>query len=286
MVHGARTLRADDEEIGSARVSDIRVRASSWGRLFDCAYAWEGTNLMGLWMPSSPRAVIGQAVHAGTAAFDQAKLSGTPISIDDAAGIVVDTVRDPGRDVNWNDPKVTVKLATATALALSSKYCREIAPNFEYVAVEMETLPLTIDCGGDTSVTLTGTLDRSRVRKTSNGKGIADLKTGIRAIEKGCANTKAYRPQIGTYELLFEHSTGERITEPGEIIGMSTAGTNEIAVGEVHGARELMVGSENFTGLIDYAAQMFRSGLFPPNPASVLCSQRYCARWNSCPYHV
>jgi hypothetical protein len=266
-------------------MSNVAVRASSWGSLFDCAYRFEGSQLLGLRMPYAPPALIGSAVHAGTAAFDAAKLAGEPISIDDAAGVVVDTMHSPDFDVDWSDAKFTHHSAENTALALHVRYCREIAPQFEYVAVEMQTKPLTIDCGGSTFVTLTGTLDRSRVRSTARGKGISDLKTGTRAVTNGRASTKNHRPQIGTYELLFEHTTGEAITEPGEIIGMSTTGSNEIATGDVHGARALMVGTEQAPGLIEIAASMFRSGLFPPNPQSVLCDKRYCPRFSQCPYH-
>lgn len=235
--------------------------------------------------PYSPPALIGSAVHAGTAAFDGAKLSGAPISVDDAAGVLIDTLRAPDSDVDWSGAKFTKRTAENAALALHVKYCNTIAPQFEYIAVEMLTTPLVIDCGGGTTVTLTGTLDRSRVRQGTDGIGISDLKTGARAVTEGRANTKTHRPQIGTYELLYEHTTGKQITAPGEIIGMSTSGSNEIATGEVHNARALMVGDDKAPGLIEIAAQMFRSGLFPPNPQSILCSKRYCSRWAQCPYH-
>lgn len=53
-----------------------RVRASSWGSLFDCAFRWEGVNLLGITSPSSPRALLGTAIHASTAEFDAARVSG------------------------------------------------------------------------------------------------------------------------------------------------------------------------------------------------------------------
>jgi hypothetical protein len=266
-------------------MSNLKVRASSWGKLFSCAYSWEGSHLLGMWSPSGARAVIGQGVHAGTAAFDKAKLDGADISIDDAAGVLVDTMNEQGRDAVWDDPKLNKKSAERIALALHVRYCQEIAPQFNYVAVEMETKPLTIECGSGVSITLTGTLDRSRVRAGDDGLGISDLKTGARAIVNGRAETKNHRPQIGTYELLYEHSSGDRVTAPGEIIGMSTSGSNEIATGDIHNARQLMVGDGEHRGLIEYAAEMYRSGLFPPNPQSFTCHPRYCARWNACPYH-
>jgi hypothetical protein len=52
--------------------SVFKVRASSWGRLFDCAYAWEGTHILGLKKASGLRAQLGTAIHASTAAFDLA----------------------------------------------------------------------------------------------------------------------------------------------------------------------------------------------------------------------
>ncbi|EQB2522406.1 PD-(D/E)XK nuclease family protein, partial [Pseudomonas aeruginosa] len=97
--------------------------------------------------------------------------------------------------------------------------------------------------------------------------------------------TKGHKAQIGTYELLYEHTTGDAITAPAEIIGLKTKGKPEAAVGEIVGARQMMAGSESHRGLIDYAADMFRSGLFPPNPQSPLCSPKYCPRWRTCPYH-
>ena len=57
-----------------------------------------------------------------------------------------------------------------------------------------------------------------------------------------------------------------------------------IATGEIHGARARMTGTEEFPGLIDFAARMFRTGDFYPNPGSILCHPKYCARWSRCPY--
>ena len=40
----------------------VTVRASSWGSLFNCAYAWEGVHLLGIKSPSSPCALLGTAM--------------------------------------------------------------------------------------------------------------------------------------------------------------------------------------------------------------------------------
>ncbi|HBN9791031.1 TPA: PD-(D/E)XK nuclease family protein, partial [Pseudomonas aeruginosa] len=66
---------------------------------------------------------------------------------------------------------------------------------------------------------------------------------------------------------------------------LKTKGKPEAAVGEIVGARQMMAGTAEHHGLIKFAADMFRSGLFPPNPQSPLCSPKYCPRWRTCPYH-
>ena len=65
----------------------ITVRASSWAGLFDCAYRWEGIHLLGMKNTVGLRAALGTAIHAGTAAFDQAKITGDTVTAADAAGV-------------------------------------------------------------------------------------------------------------------------------------------------------------------------------------------------------
>src|SRR5690606_39960817 len=125
----------------------------------------------------------------------------------------------------------------------------------------------------------TGTHARARRQGDQLGGGIAGPTTGGAAVSQGAAKARGHKPQIGTYELLYEHTTGEPCTAPAEIIGLKTKGKPETGTGEITGARELMVGTEDFPGLIQFAADMFRTGLFPPNPSSALCSERYCPRW-------
>jgi hypothetical protein len=260
------------------------VRASSWGSLFDCAYRWEGVHLLGIKSPGSPRALLGTAIHASTGAFDAARVAGQELSAFDAAEHLVQALRQPEFDVDWRGADITPREAEATGLALHTRYCNEISPIYDFVAVELETKPLEIDCGGGVIVRLTGTLDRARIKRDQFGVGIADLKTGGAAVSQGVAKTRGHKPQVGTYELLYEHTTGEPCTAPAEIIGLKTKGKPETGTGEITGARELMVGTEDFPGLIQFAADMFRTGLFPPNPSSALCSERYCPRWKTCPY--
>lgn len=262
------------------------VRASSWGSLFNCAHQWEGVHLLGMKSPSSPRALLGTAIHASTAAFDAGRVNGEPISSYDASELLVHTLQQPEFDVDWRGSDITPREAERTGLVLHGKYCNDISPRYDFVAVELTTKPLEIDCGGGIVVRLTGTLDRARIKQGADGIGIADVKTGGAAVTAdGAAKTKGHRPQIGTYELLYEHTTGQACTAPAEIIGLRTKGKPAAGTGEIIAARELMVGREDQPGLIQFAADMFRTGLFTPNPQSFTCSARYCPRWSTCHYH-
>lgn len=261
------------------------VRASSWAGLFDCAYRWEGIHIKKMRNVVGLRAALGTAIHAGTAAFDQGRLDASGLSVDDAAGVFIDKLRDPENEYDSAKDDLTVKDAERVGISLLTKYCIEVSPRYDFVAVEMDTKPLDIDCGGGTIVRLTGTMDRARIRKSSGGVGIADLKSGSSAVQKGVAVTKGHGPQIGTYELLYEHTTGNEITDVAEIIGLKTKGVAEIGTGTISNGKRLMVGTEDHPGLIEFSAEMFKTGRFYPNPKSLLCSEKYCPRYATCHFH-
>lgn len=262
------------------------VRASSWGSLFDCAHRWEGQVLLGMNGPSGLRAQLGTAVHAGSAVFDSARAAGKPPSLDAAIDEFTRVLRQPDREVDYSRDNITEREAEVIGIKALQLYCREISPLFTFVAVEATLEPMLIDCGGGLTIRLTGSMDRARVCDgvAGNGDVIADLKTGSTVIVDGQAVTKGRAAQVGTYQLMHEQTTGRR-TVGGQILALSTGRQPEAAISRVWDARRVMVGTEDMPGLIDHAAAMFRSGLFPPNPQSSLCSERYCGRWASCLYH-
>lgn len=278
----------------------VTVRASSWGTLFDCAHKWEAEHLLGMRRPSSLRAHVGTAIHAGTAAFDQARLDKSPISPDDAAGAFVDALFNPDGEVDYqSDKTITLDKAEVIGLALTTKYCVEISPKFQFKSVEMKLNPMDIDCGDGLTIRLTGTMDRARVALVEtypisgtddellipfSGIVIPDVKTGSRIISNGVVNLKGKSPQLGAYQLMYEDTTGEA-TVGSQIIGLQTTAQAEVAVSRVFDAKHGMIGTEKDMGLIEMAAIMFRTGFFPPNPQSSLCSEKYCARWDSCIFH-
>lgn len=265
--------------------SPIKVRASSWSQLFNCAHAWEGVHLLGMKSVSSPRALLGTAIHEGTGEYDLAFINGQPISVYESAEFFIKALREPDYEVNWQGSDLSLNEAEKIGITLTALYCDKIAPLYDFVAVELPTKPLIIDCGGGIEIQLTGTIDRVFTNDGGCSLGIADLKTGGASVSDGVAKTTGHKPQIGTYELLCGHTLDRPIDLPANIIGLKTKGDHDYGTGEIIGARELMVGTEEYPGLIQFAADTFlRPGLFPPNPQSFTCSEQYCPRWSQCKY--
>ena len=261
----------------------ITIRASSLPELFDCPARWEAKHITGLRMPSSSNAVLGKAVHAGTALFDHKRLEGTPISADDAASVVVDSIHRPDEDVDWGEDRP--QEAEGIALALHGMYCRQIAPKQEYVAVEAacECLEIT-----DIGIALTGTTDR--VTKSANGYGIADIKTGKNAVSAdGTVKTQGHAAQMAVYELLAEHSTGLPMDAPSQIIGLQVAKTDKgrrAGIGTITGGRDLLLGNGDSPGLLEHASAIIKRGLFPGNPRSMMCDKKYCPAFERCKWRI
>lgn len=266
-------------------MTEITARASSWPGLFDCAHRWEGEQILGMRKPAGLRTILGSAVHAGTAKFDQAVLDQAPITPYDAADAFMDTLHHPEGEVDYKqDEKLTLADAERIGLTLHSLYCTTIAPQFHYESVEMKLNPLRIDCGNGIVITLTGSMDRARVATTDAGVIIPDIKTGSRIVQEGQVNLKGKAAQCGAYQLMYEGTTGNP-TAGAQIIALPTTSKPTPMVSKVFDAKGAMLGTDEKPGLIQYAAAMFQTGLFPPNPQSQLCSKKYCARWNSCQYH-
>ena len=258
----------------------MQIRASSLPELFDCPARWEAKNIRGLRLPTSGAAQLGTAVHAGTALFDMSKLKDAGLTVEDCAGEVVNTIWKPERDIDWGDS--SPKEAEPIALALHRRYCDQISPHFEFSDVEAECQNLDIP---DLGIRLTGTTDR--IYRASTGEyGIADIKTGKSAVATdGTVKTAGHAAQIAVYELLAEQATGKPIDAPAAIIGLQVAKTEagrRAAVGKITGAKELLVGTDEQSGLLEIAAGFLKSGVFFGNPRSSLCNKKYCPAYEIC----
>lgn len=259
----------------------VTIRASSLGSLFDCPARWEAQHILGMRMPSSGAAQLGTAIHASTAVFDASTLAGSGITVEESAAAAVDSLHKPDSDVDWEDS--SPQEVEPIALALHKKYCTEFAPKQEYAAVEVKCESLEIT---DLGIALTGTTDR--VRKTADGFGIADLKTGKTAVAAdGTVKTAGHAYQMGVYELLAERASGIPITAPAQIIGLNTGKTavaQRIGDGSILGARDVLIGDEDSPGVLESASRLIHSGVFFGNPKSMLCNVKYCPRFAVCKY--
>lgn len=266
----------------------IVVRASAWPTLFDCAHRFYWQNIYGLRSPSAGPACLGTAIHGGTAAYDQAHLEGKPISIVDAVDASRELIAHPEDEVVW-DEKLSMSEADKLAAALTTKYCADIAPKQCYEAVELQCAALDIATRHGV-VRVTGKTDRVRVL-VDGRKGIADIKSGATATTKNedgtrRANTKGHHMQLGIYTLMAEQETLEAMEAPAQIIGLQTTKETPCATGEVQDVKTALLGTDEFPGLIEIAASMAKSGAFPPNPKSMLCSNKYCPAYaHHCKFH-
>lgn len=255
------------------------IRASSWSRLFDCAYSWQRIHIDGVWAPSSGRARLGTAFHKGTAVYDQKMLDGAPISVDDAIGEALDELHDQtAEEVRWSD--IALKEAAPVVVRLTQRYCEDIAPSREYVSVErkIEELDIETDHG---VIRVTGTLDRER--RTPAGNGVGDLKSGVRAIRSdGTAVVGHHFIQTGIYRLMG--GGGKPLPGKSEVLGASTAKVPRMGFSEIEDDIAPLVGTPDQPGLLDMAGKMLKTGALPPNPRSILCDSKYCPAWDTCAF--
>ena len=278
-------------------MADFRVRASGLAMFFDCPSRWAAVTLDGKRTPSGVPSLIGTGVHGSTAAFDSSRLNSneqTWISADDAADVLEQTLKNPTEEVDWTGWRLDK--AMTVGLGVHTRYCNEIAPLKDYVAVEqtLQELVVNVPCNAHDpeetlSIELTGTLDRVYEEATEyrdeqdiplyhHAFGIADVKTGARACSMSVGKHKA---QIGVYELLAEHN-GHHITLPGEIIQLQTSSNYQAAVEPLYGARIALLGFEGRTGLLEHMARMLKTGDFFGNASSFLCTEKYCANYTDC----
>lgn len=259
----------------------IRIRASSFGTLFDCPSRWIAVNLHGMRVPSRSNSVIGTATHAGTASFDRERVAGQAPSVSAAQDAAVESVRNPTGEIDWDDSSPAE--AATIAASLTQRYCTLESHKHEFVAVEATIEHLEIS---DLAIVLTGTTDRVE-RWESGGLGIGDIKTGKTAVNAaGQVETKGHAAQMGVYELVAGAALGEPMTEPARIIGLQTNKTPEkqrVGVGEIVGARDVLLGDEDHAGLLVTAAKLVHGDIEAwGNPKSMMCHPRYCPQFSTC----
>lgn len=265
-------------------MDSVTIRASSLSSLFDCPAQWAAKHIDGIKMPRSPRSLIGNAVHESAAAYDAARMENTGITINEAAGVIVDYINNYQDDVEWIG--LTRRDVERKAIQIHERYCAEISPRFNFVLAEVRCTPIDLAIDG-LKITLTGTVDRV-YKSVFEEYGGLDLKTGYAAINaSGQVETIKHIPQTGIYTVLIENEYGIELKEDFVIAGMSTAGeVPAIGLGMIPNAKQHLLGDpENgIKGLLDYAVPILKSGSFYGNPASMTCTKQYCPIYNTCKF--
>lgn len=266
-------------------MTPVTIRASSIATLQDCPARFEAEQLLGMRTPRGSKALLGSAIHSSTARYDQSVLNNEGITVNEAAAAAVDAIRNPKEDIAFDDDD-NVQQIEDIAVALHTRYCEEIAPTQQYVAVEVRVANLEIS---DLGLILTGTTDR--VARHGEDYGIRDLKSGGSAVKAdGTVEIKGHAAQLGIYELLAEHGSGLPIKAPAKIVGLQTGKTmrgQRVAVSRgVTGAREMLIGNEDSPGLLTIASRMIHAGNFIGNPRSMFCGAKYCAAYNNCRWRL
>lgn len=264
------------------------VHASSVGDWADCGLRWYYRNIVGLKLPLSPAAHLGLSIHHSTAVYDQARMEQRVVRLDEVFDDFMHSFHNPTEEVDWSYADEETQKAQEIGLTLTQKYCTSVSPKFQFRSIELEITPLEVETEHGT-LSLAGRLDRTRVLKGSGGtKGIAiaDIKTGRMAANKdGMAQVKGHKAQLGTYELLAEHSLGEKIAGPAVVIGLQTTGAANVGLGTIGNAKEALLGSGAEKGFIELMARDLKEGTFKANPRSTLCSPKYCPGYSRCKFH-
>ncbi len=265
----------------------VEIRASSFGDFFDCPSRWEAIHIDGMTMPASVPAHMGTSVHFGSAIYDVGMMERRDVLVDEAVEAAIDAFEHPEEEVNWTRDDYSKRDALAVTIKATQAYCLELSPGNEYEAVELRPEPLDIDVDGQI-IRISGRMDRTRiVRDTEHaGVGVTDVKTGrARVSGAGVVNTSGDKFQLGVYEILTEHSMAKPVTQAAHIAAVNTTKNVRTGVGKVYNAKGLMLGDDHNPGMIETAGKMVKAGLFPPNPRSRLCSEKFCPVYHLCTAH-
>lgn len=262
----------------------INIRASSMADLFDCPHRWEAINIKKIYLPKNEKAHLGTSFHEGTAVYDSSTMASEEhaptISVDDAKGVIVDTIYNPQEEIVWEE--LNQKDAEKILLPLMEKYASQITPTMNFAGVEVTAENIVIS---DIGLSISGTLDRLYIDEFEQ-LGIADIKTGSTAVKAdGEVTTAKHVAQVGLYEILATHAVKAEINAPALIIGANTGKTEKaqrVGKGQIHNAKELILGNEFQKGILSYASKMLHSGMFYGNPKSQICGEKYCPIYNNC----
>ncbi|OTG80789.1 nuclease [Acinetobacter sp. ANC 4558] len=260
----------------------IPIRASSLGDLFDCPARWEAKNILKKNNPAGARTRLGTAIHEAVTQWDHLSLIDEDVSVEECEEILHQQIWQPNEDVDWTD--LDQNSAENIGQSLVHKYITHIAPTQKYIGVEVRCESLIL---ADLGIELTGTIDRI-YENENNDLGIGDIKTGKNSVgNDGIVKTTGHSPQMGIYTILASHALQEPVVAPARIYGLTTAKTDKgqhIGIGEIQSPAEVLLGTEEEPGLLHYAANILKHGVFFGNSKSMLCNEKYCPAFSTCKF--
>lgn len=260
----------------------ISIRASSLADLFDCPARWEAKNLLGKRLPARTNTRIGTAIHEAVTVYDFGYINEVAVEIDQCKEIVHQQIFKPNEEVDWSD--MDQNTAEKIGMSLVDKYIQHIAPQQQFIGVEVLTKPLVL---ADLGLEITGTIDRIYQDADSN-LGIGDIKTGKTAVSaSGEVSTQNHAAQMGIYTVLAMHELQYPMKAPAQIYGLNTATTEKsqrVGIGFIENAIEVVLGNEETPGLLHHASKLIKNGIFYGNSKSMLCSEKYCPNFKNCKF--
>lgn len=270
--------------MNKAEDKKLTIRPSSLNMFFDCSYKWFRDNI------HNPIRHVGYSAHCGTAIHKASeeyytncinKQNWSKYS-SDYEGLAIDTFRErikeeePSdiKEININDTENLIKSNVKNYLVNAQALNNDKLP----IAVEKT---YNVEVKSPYVKEVAGTLD------IVGDDYIVDIKTMGRL-----KNPKDYLLQQGVYAFL-RSKKGENVNDLliHRIVTKENAKKVDCVsiLGETYTPIKDVIDRSQFylTTIIKTCNEFFKTGneiLFKGNPNSLLCSDKYCAYYNECPY--
>lgn len=278
--------------------NDLIIRPSSLSDWVDCRRRYAARHLRGLIAaagytvgekrPAHIGALVGTGLHAGAAHTLIARLRGTdaPAAAADEVAVTEMRLRMEAEGVDWDDVTRDLNTAEKQLLRMSRAWRQHVAPQIRPRMVE-ERLDVQVADG----IIMSGQLDvadtagaggvRIRDTKTTKQRRSAHAQLGAYAL---LLNSHGYEPQSAVIDHIPRCPIREEqpVPETREIALRAAVEDALQAVEEI--GRDVAEFRRRASG----ESARDPIAVFPANPASALCSARFCPAWGTatCRAHV
>ena len=259
-----REFKLLDENPGTVYLSASRI-----GMHVRCPKQYEFRYVEGLKMRPSGAMILGGSWHSALEVNYKQKIdSRSDIKVTDMTEIFADSFdeRVKNEEIDWKDEKPGV--VKDVGVSITILHHKQIAPTVQPVTVEQEFLvPFT-----DTNK-LYGFLDvidsvgKKRFIVENKSAGRTPSEDEVFKDVQLTAYSYAYRSLYGKNEDGIRKDIAVKTKVPKTVQMKTTRDGNSIEI-----LRQMAKGVESNT----------KSGVFPPNPNSFLCSKKWCGFWDLC----